>query len=140
MLAVSEGHPGNFNPRPPPRVSPSYARAAVPVAVLTASDSGERLSLVALLVAAEIGPRARVAAECAARTMLEAHEWDDVLGRLVGVQFRGTERIAPATFLDALGAARDKETRQKAGKRARSRPCMMLRIRISRIKRGASDV
>ena len=69
--------------------------------------------------------------------MLEAHEWDDVLGRLVGVQFRGTKRIASATILDALGVAQDKEARQKARKRARSRPCMMLRIRISRIKRGA---
>jgi len=45
--------------------------------------------------------------------MLEAHEWDDVLGRLVGVQFRGTERIAPATILDALGAARDKKQDRK---------------------------
>ena len=50
--------------------------------------------------------------------MLEAHEWDDVLGRLVGVQFRGTERIASATSLDALGVAQDKESKtesQKAG-------------------------
>ena len=49
--------------------------------------------------------------------MLETHEWDDVLGRLVGVQFRGTERIASSTILDALGVAQDKEARQKAGKR-----------------------
>src|SRR6516164_1656600 len=46
--------------------------------------------------------------------MLETHEWDDVLGRLVGVQFRGTERIASSTILDALGVAQDKEARQLA--------------------------
>jgi hypothetical protein len=49
--------------------------------------------------------------------MLEQDQWDAVLATLVGVQFRGTERIASATVLDALGVPQDKEARQKAGKR-----------------------
>ena len=48
--------------------------------------------------------------------MLEAHEWDDVLGRLVGVQFRGTKRFASATILDALGVAQDKESKTESRK------------------------
>jgi hypothetical protein len=43
----------------------------------------------------------------------------------------GTERIASATILDALGVAQDKEARQKAGKRISADP---------RPGRGASPV
>jgi hypothetical protein len=41
--------------------------------------------------------------------MLEPDQWENVLGTLVGVQFRGTERLASATILDALGVPQDKE-------------------------------
>src|SRR6516164_1682407 len=79
--------------------------------------------------------------------MLETHEWDDVLGRLVGVQFRGTERIASSTILDALGVAQDKEARQlarththleKKSRTVMSRSCVMGTSNNTRFRRFLS--
>jgi hypothetical protein len=49
--------------------------------------------------------------------MLEPDQWNEVLGRLVGTVYRGIERIASATIMNALGVPSDKEARQREGKR-----------------------
>jgi len=50
--------------------------------------------------------------------MLEPDRWPEVLGRLVGAVYRGTERIASGTIMNALGVPTDRWSRQKEGKRA----------------------
>jgi hypothetical protein len=49
--------------------------------------------------------------------MLEPDKWQEVLGRLVGTVYRGTERISSGTIMNALGVPTDQETRAKEGKR-----------------------
>jgi hypothetical protein len=49
--------------------------------------------------------------------MLEPDRWDEVLGRLVGTVYRGTERISSGAVLSALEVPSDKEARQREGKR-----------------------
>ena len=49
--------------------------------------------------------------------MLPPDEWDQVLNRLTGTIFRGTERISSAVIMNALGVPTDQMTRAKEGKR-----------------------
>ena len=46
--------------------------------------------------------------------MLPPDEWDQVLNRLTGTVYRGTERISSGTIMNALGVPTDQLTR--AGK------------------------
>jgi hypothetical protein len=48
--------------------------------------------------------------------MLSAEEWDSVIARLVGVTFRGTERVLTRHVLDQLKVPNDRGERQKVSK------------------------
>jgi hypothetical protein len=51
--------------------------------------------------------------------MLEPDRWDEVLSRMSGKLYRGTERISSAAIMDALGVPAERQARAKEGKRAR---------------------
>ena len=51
--------------------------------------------------------------------MLEPDHWDNVLSRITGTIYRGTERISSNRLLDLLGVDGDPVTRQKVGKRSK---------------------
>src|SRR5262249_28415662 len=51
-----------------------------------------------------------------ARIMLSAEEWDSVIARLVGVTFRGTERVLTRHVLDQLKVPNDRGEQQKVSK------------------------
>ena len=48
--------------------------------------------------------------------MLSAEEWDSVIARLVGVTFRGTERVLTRHVLDQLKVPNDRGEQQKVSK------------------------
>src|ERR1700745_328958 len=52
--------------------------------------------------------------------MLEPDQWDDVLSRVMGTVYRGTERVSSNALLSALEVGPDPVTRQKGAKRLRS--------------------
>jgi hypothetical protein len=52
--------------------------------------------------------------------MLEPDQWDDVLSRVMGTVYRGTERVSSNALLSALEVGPDPVTRQKVAKRLRS--------------------
>jgi len=52
--------------------------------------------------------------------MLEPDQWDDVLSRVTGTIYRGTERISSNALLNALQVVPDPVIRQKVAKRLRA--------------------
>jgi len=48
--------------------------------------------------------------------MLEPDGWEDVLGKVTGLTFRGVERVSSAHLLDLLQVRSDKALRAKMGK------------------------
>jgi len=52
--------------------------------------------------------------------MIEADQWDSVLGRITGTVYRGTERISSNALLNLLEVGPDPVLRQKVGKRLRA--------------------
>jgi hypothetical protein len=48
--------------------------------------------------------------------MLEPDQWDEVISRLQGVVYRGTERLASSVVLDALGVPPTQQDRRREGK------------------------